>query len=98
MIIFTSMIFSGLSQVWTLNVWCAPISKVFSNLIKSSHVAFTRMPNIYSKCNGRPWFVRWCPQEQLYLKLNVDDVVLQAPVDLDPFFSSWTKFVPKNAG
>ena len=49
-------------------------------------------------CNGRPWFVRWCPQEQLYLELDAVDVVLQAPVDLDPFFSSWTKFVPKKPG
>ena len=24
---------------------------------------------IVDRCNGRPWFVRWCRQEQLYLKL-----------------------------
>ena len=52
------------------------------------------------KChsNGRPWFVRWCPQEQLYLKSDAVDVVLQVLVDLDPLFSRRTKFVPKMSG
>ena len=37
------------------------------------------------KCNGRPWFVRWCQQEQLYLKSDAVDVVIQVLIIFDPF-------------
>ena len=89
---------------WYSELKCVSKNPAIYNILR--WVAWTmgqtnRRPKVWCSkyyCNGRPWFVRWCPQEQLYLELNVVDVILQAPVDLGPFFSSWTKFVPKNAG